>query len=116
MKNYACEKCGSMDLFIKSNGSQTGLYCSDCGKWIKWVSKSELPLVEKFIEEQKNDNICNIHTDGKVELDKNYLLEQMCRQVSDFLFTNYNPHTSVIITDNKIQIVEDKVGIPIKRF
>lgn len=53
MKNYACEKCGSMDLFIKSNGSQTGLYCSDCGKWIKWVSKSELPLVEKFIEDNK---------------------------------------------------------------
>lgn len=54
MKNYACEKCGSMDLFVKKNGEhQTGLYCSDCGKWIKWISKSELPLVEKFIEDNK---------------------------------------------------------------
>jgi uncharacterized Zn finger protein (UPF0148 family) len=63
MKNYVCNKCGSMDLFIKQNGEhQTGLYCSDCGKWIKWVSKSELALVEKFIEEQKKEKEFFIET------------------------------------------------------
>lgn len=126
MKNYACNKCGSVDVFIKQNGGQTGLYCGDCGAWIKWVGKSELPIVERFIEEQKKDVSVtyststkvntNIITDGKVELDKDNVLEQMCKQISDFVFTNYNPYTSVIITGDKIQIVEDKIGIPIKRY
>lgn len=85
MKNYACNKCGSMDVFIKQNGGQQGLYCGDCGSWMKWVSKSELPLVERFIEEQKKDIsvsysdhtkvTTNIVTDGKVELDKDRVLE-----------------------------------------
>lgn len=30
MKNFACNKCGSVDVFIKENGNQKGLYCSDC--------------------------------------------------------------------------------------
>ncbi|MGL5243702.1 MAG: hypothetical protein ACRC7R_00810 [Sarcina sp.] len=57
MKNYACNKCGSVDVFIDDRGSQVALMCGDCGKWLKWVSKKELPLVERFIESNKdNDN------------------------------------------------------------
>jgi len=83
MKNYACEKCGSMDLFIKSNGSQTGLYCNVCGKWIKWVSKSELPLVEKFIEEQKKD--ISIAYSTNIQMIAKYPEMQL-----DELFTNWS--------------------------
>lgn len=50
MKIYCCDKCGSLDVFIDDRGNQKALMCSDCGKWIKWVSKKELPLVERFIE------------------------------------------------------------------
>ena len=41
-------------MFIRksSSGNNTGLYCGDCGVWIKWVSKKELPLVERFIREK----------------------------------------------------------------
>lgn len=52
MKEFTCKKCGSTDLFIKDNGTQTGLYCSDCGKWIKWLGKEELRLVERQINER----------------------------------------------------------------
>lgn len=24
--------------------------CANCGKWIKWISKSELPLLKRFIK------------------------------------------------------------------
>ncbi len=57
MKNYGCPHCGSIDVFMKPKGSQTGLYCSDCGKWIKWISKNEVKLVERFISESKSANI-----------------------------------------------------------
>lgn len=53
MKEYSCNKCGSTDLFIKKSGNNVGLYCGDCGSWIKWVSKKELLLVERFIEKNK---------------------------------------------------------------
>lgn len=63
MKNYYCEKCGSMDVFIDDRGTQKALMCGDCGKWIKWISKKEIPLVERFIDSNKDIN-------GIVEINK----------------------------------------------
>ena len=54
MQNFACTKCGSIDVYIKENGTQTGLYCEDCGKWIKWLSKEEKRLAERWIENNKS--------------------------------------------------------------
>ena len=54
MRMYECPKCGSKDLFLRKSGNNTGLYCGDCGAWIKWVGKKEIPLVERFIESRKN--------------------------------------------------------------
>ncbi len=53
MKTYVCDKCGSIDLFLEEKGRHTGLYCGDCGAWLKWVGKKEIPLVKRFIEARK---------------------------------------------------------------
>lgn len=53
MKNYGCKKCGSIDVFIDDRGEQKALMCGDCGCWIKWLGKNEVPLVERFIKEEK---------------------------------------------------------------
>ena len=50
MKSYACAKCGSTDVFIHDRGSQKALICGDCCVWLKWIGKAELPLVERYIE------------------------------------------------------------------
>lgn len=42
MYQNCCKKCGSIDLFTNVKGNNTGLYCTDCGGWIKWLSKDEL--------------------------------------------------------------------------
>lgn len=42
MYQNCCKKCGSMSLHTENKGSNTGLYCDDCGAWIKWLSKDEL--------------------------------------------------------------------------
>ena len=42
MYQNCCKKCGSTDLYTDQKGNNTGLYCSDCGAWIKWLSKEEL--------------------------------------------------------------------------
>lgn len=53
MKEYECHKCKSKDVFLKASGPNTGLYCGDCGAWLKWVTKEEKRLVERFIESRK---------------------------------------------------------------
>ena len=35
-------KCGGMEFFTKEKGTHTGLYCTDCGKWQKWLNKDEV--------------------------------------------------------------------------
>lgn len=57
MKVFICEKCSSKDVFIQTSGNNTGLYCGDCGKWIKWLSKDELRLAERQIEMMKDSVI-----------------------------------------------------------
>lgn len=54
MDNFRCEKCGSTNTSIEAKGTQTGLYCCDCGKWIKWLSNEE---VRVFYSINKNESI-----------------------------------------------------------
>ena len=56
MKEYACPKCGSTDVFIDQRGTQQALCCGDCGAWIKWIGKKEMLLVKRYLE-NKNDDI-----------------------------------------------------------
>lgn len=43
-------KCGSKGFFIEEHGNQTGLYCSVCGKWQKWLKKDEIRLFNHGVE------------------------------------------------------------------
>ena len=58
LKNEYNRVCGCEEFYTKqntkiNNGIQTGLYCSDCGRWIKWLGKEEVRLFEKYLEERK---------------------------------------------------------------
>lgn len=44
-----CSKCGSNKLFVEIQGQRRGLYCGECGKWQKWITKEELQIA-KFKE------------------------------------------------------------------
>lgn len=46
-------------MFIKKSGNNTGLYCGDCGSWIKWITKNEIKLVQRQIEmnDKELDNL-----------------------------------------------------------
>ena len=47
-----CNNCGSENVFLEKKGNQTGIYCSDCGRWIKWATKEEI----RVIEHNQNDS------------------------------------------------------------
>ena len=46
MYQNCCKKCGSISLHTELKGNNTGLYCDDCGAWIKWLGKNELRAFE----------------------------------------------------------------------
>ena len=53
-------KCGCEKFFIQKKGSQTGVYCSKCGKWQKWGNKNYIRLIQHKEEEEVNKS----ETDG----------------------------------------------------
>lgn len=48
--NMIC-KCGSKEFFTEKHGNQTGLYCSACGKWQKWLKKDEIRLFNHGVQD-----------------------------------------------------------------
>lgn len=60
---YTCMKCNSKDFHLEIKGNNTGLYCNNCGKWIKWLSKDEIRVFEfnqkHKIEITKNKEVSN---------------------------------------------------------
>lgn len=59
-----CRSCGNCDIKhfkVEPKGAQIGLYCTDCGKWSKWVGKTELRALEGeglVINEAINRSCC----------------------------------------------------------
>lgn len=46
MEEKCCNKCGSDKLFVEIQGNRRGLYCGNCGKWQKWITKQELQIAK----------------------------------------------------------------------
>lgn len=55
MYQNCCKKCGSISLHTEVKGNNTGLYCDDCGAWLKWLGKDELRAFEHSIREATNE-------------------------------------------------------------
>ena len=51
MYQNCCKKCGSISLHTEAKGNNTGLYCDDCGVWIKWLGKDEIRAFEHSMRE-----------------------------------------------------------------
>lgn len=55
-----CNFCKSENLYVKEQDDKTGLYCRDCGRWLKWVDQSEKAKLQMEIEKRKRE----IRVDG----------------------------------------------------
>lgn len=87
MYQNCCKKCGSISLHTEVKGSNTGLYCDDCGAWVKWIGKDEL---KAFEHSQKENNISGIKNNLKtyylyeLNLDKINTVDD-CKKILKFL-------------------------------
>lgn len=71
MYQNCCKKCGSISLHTEVKGNNTGLYCDDCGAWIKWLGKDELRAFNHALQESMNN-----HKDFVDKLNKE--IEEVC--------------------------------------
>ena len=79
MREKCCNKCGSKELYIKEKGNQTGLYCSDCGAWIKWLSKNEKRVfMNKEIKIDKEIKANNILYNNSTLIQSDIPLGRLC--------------------------------------
>lgn len=77
MRKYQCTKCSGTKFFTKKSGNAIGLYCKECGKWIKWLNKKELMLFEQ--EQLKNQ-----------QSEKKYTREEVAEAIE--LLKGYDNH------------------------
>lgn len=59
---FKCNKCGSSNYTTEKHGNNTGLYCSGCGKWYKWLNKDEVRVYSQKYKEEKEERIFNTIT------------------------------------------------------
>ncbi|AGF56423.1 hypothetical protein B0P06_005312 [Clostridium saccharoperbutylacetonicum] len=41
-------------------------------------------------------------------------LQELCKPVTEYLKNNWDPHCTVVITDNHIKLVRDEIGCPMR--
>lgn len=87
MYQNCCKKCGSISLHTEAKGNNTGLYCDDCGAWVKWLGKDELRVFEHSQKENKisgiTDNLETYHV-HELNLDKINTVDD-CKRILKFL-------------------------------
>lgn len=106
--SYVCKKCNSTNLFTEPKGNNVGLYCGDCGAWIKWMGKDELRAFEhsnQVVDTLLDDDISNsleTYRCFDLNLDKinsiddcKKLLNFLCKQVlgpirSDLVYNGFS--------------------------
>lgn len=76
IKDYKC-KCGREDFFFANKGNQKGIYCSYCGKWIKWADKDEqnLELKQEPVLDKIRNEIEEIETYDGIYIDRFFVLQ-----------------------------------------
>lgn len=70
MYQNCCKKCGSVALHTEVKGNNTGLYCDDCGAWVKWLGKDELRAFEYSQKSKLPKTSCNIPMQWKKPTDE----------------------------------------------
>ena len=106
MYQNCCKKCGSIDLFMKESGNNIGLYCSDCGAWIKWLSKDEQ---RAFNHRQKQEST-NISETNSFDTKSKELYEASL-PLLEFMNKYYCPRDKAILTEGRVEIITGDMGV-----
>ncbi len=86
-----CKKCGCTEGYLRYGDVHTGLHCSKCNSWIKWVSKNEISILEsgETIVDEFFEEVVNIEHLKKQR-------DELDKQINDY----YKKQTKKDIANN----------------
>ena len=64
-----CPRCGCYTMEYRSMGPHIGKYCKNCTKWIKWVSRKDMPEEIAARVTDIAENLYETHTPIDIEED-----------------------------------------------
>ena len=64
-----CPRCGCYTMEYRSMGPHIGKYCKNCTKWIKWVSRKDMPEEIAARVTDTTENLYETHTPIDIEED-----------------------------------------------
>ncbi len=102
-------KCGSNEFFTEEHGNQTGLYCSACGKWQKWLKKDEIRLFNHGVKVENTSLL------ERLKVENTSLLERLKARIEESAIkvsTVKAPHTymKAVGTRELEKILEEELG------
>jgi hypothetical protein len=104
-----CKKCGSISLHTEVKGSNTGLYCDDCGAWVKWLGKDELRAFE-YSQKDKVNNDSSNSKDITTRLNK--FVEYLDRKIdSEYEKLPLSPEDAISKNSYCLALEQDKNAI-----
>ena len=54
--DFKCKNNCNGEVFIKPKSNHLGLYCSNCGAWIKWLTQKEANDIYEYMQQnQRNE-------------------------------------------------------------
>ena len=94
-------KCGSNEFFTEEHGNQTGLYCSACGKWQKWLKKDEIRLFNHGVKVENTSLLERLKVENtslleRLKVENTSLLERLKARIEESAIkvsTVKAPHT-----------------------
>ena len=63
---HYCKNCNGTDFGFLQKGAQLGIYCSRCGRWLKWADKNEQNLYE--MNKPGQNNVANVLNKIRAEI------------------------------------------------
>lgn len=111
-QNY-CKECGCISLHTAKKGNNTGLYCDDCGAWIKWLGKDELRALEHSQKSQLPKTSCDIPMpENVVSSPKTIARIKLCGGAMIFDITEYTSWKKP--TEEQIKNLHDMLCIDVE--
>lgn len=104
-----CKKCGCTEGYLRFGDVHTGLHCSKCNSWIKWVSKAEVSILES------GETVVDEFFEEVIDIEKlKKQRDDLDKQINDY----YKKQTEQDIANNygyigktfKRAIAEDTIG------
>lgn len=89
MYQNCCKKCGSISLHTEVKGNNAGLYCDDCGAWIKWLGKDELRAFEHANKSRGLRATAKVYDDAFVNNDVNERLSRFIDSIDEAIDSVY---------------------------